>query len=128
MLTRVDLTLDCANPEVLAEFWKTAAGYVDEPRRRRSRRVMSGSRSSPPRKTTTGWVRRGCMTRTASRLGCACFRCPSPRLRKNRLHLDLRVSGDGTPEHKWSRVTDEVARLSAAGAVALHTFAGHHVV
>ena len=28
MLTRVDL---CANPEVLAEFWKTAAGYVDEP-------------------------------------------------------------------------------------------------
>jgi len=31
MLTRVDLTLDCANPEVLAEFWKTAAGYVDEP-------------------------------------------------------------------------------------------------
>ena len=31
MLIRVDLTLDCANPEVLAEFWKTAAGYVDEP-------------------------------------------------------------------------------------------------
>ncbi len=31
MLIRVDLTLDCANPEVLSEFWKTAAGYVDEP-------------------------------------------------------------------------------------------------
>ena len=31
MLIRVDLTLDCANPEVLSEFWKTAAGYVHEP-------------------------------------------------------------------------------------------------
>jgi len=31
MLTRVDLPLDCSNPEVLVEFWKTAAGYVDEP-------------------------------------------------------------------------------------------------
>ena len=31
MLTRVDLTLDCADPARLAEFWKTAAGYVDEP-------------------------------------------------------------------------------------------------
>jgi len=67
------------------------------------------------------------MTRTALRLGCACFRCLEPKTAKNRLHLDLRVSGDGTPEHKWSRVTDEVARLSAAGAVARHTFAGHHV-
>jgi len=44
------------------------------------------------------------------------------------LHFDLRVSVDGTPEQKWSRATDEVARLSAAGAVARHTFAGQHVV
>jgi Glyoxalase-like domain len=31
MLTGVDLTLDCANPQLLAAFWKTVAGYVDEP-------------------------------------------------------------------------------------------------
>jgi hypothetical protein len=31
MLGRVDLTLDCDDPERLAEFWKTAAGYVEEP-------------------------------------------------------------------------------------------------
>ena len=53
---------------------------------------------------------------------------PEPKTAKNRLHLDLRVSGDGTPEDTWSRVTAEVTRLSAVGAVALHTFAGHHVV
>ncbi len=53
---------------------------------------------------------------------------PEPKSAKNRLHLDLRMAGNGTPEQKWSRVTDEVARLTAAGAVALHPFAGHHVV
>jgi len=31
MLARIDLTLDCSNAAVLAEFWKAAAGYVDEP-------------------------------------------------------------------------------------------------
>ena len=31
MLTRVDLTLDCADPDRVAELWRTAAGYVDEP-------------------------------------------------------------------------------------------------
>ena len=39
-----------------------------------------------------------------------------------------RVSGDGTPEQKWARVADEVARLTAAGAVALQEVTGHHVV
>ena len=28
---RIDLTLDCANPTRLAEFWKLALGYEDEP-------------------------------------------------------------------------------------------------
>jgi len=39
---------------------------------------------------------------------------PEPKTAKNRLHLDLRVSGDGTPEQKWASVTHEVARLNAA--------------
>jgi len=67
MLTRIDLTLDCANPQLLAVFWKTAAGYVDEP---------------PPSPFATreewlsqfddefdeGWMQRGFMTQRASRL------------------------------------------------------------
>lgn len=52
----------------------------------------------------------------------------SGRSRPNRLHLDLLVSGHGTPEQKWSRVIDEAARLSAAGGVVVQEFAGHHVV
>jgi hypothetical protein len=31
MAFRIDLTLDCASPTKLAEFWKLALGYEDEP-------------------------------------------------------------------------------------------------
>ena len=31
MAVRIDLTLDCANPTRLAEFWELALGHVDEP-------------------------------------------------------------------------------------------------
>ena len=127
MLTRVDVTLDCADPDLLAEFWKTAAGYVDEP---------------PPLPFTTreewlaqfnddeddemgaAWLHDP--TGLAPRL--CLLQVPEPKTAKNRLHVDLRVSGEGTPEQKWTRVTDEVARLSAAGAVVLQEFVGHHAV
>jgi hypothetical protein len=126
VLTRVDLTLDCADPQVLAEFWKNAAGYVDEP-------------PPPPFATREEWLEQydeyddgmdaawlHDPTGVAPRL--CLLQVPEPKAAKNRLHLDLRVSGDGAPEQKWSRIAAEVARLSAAGAIALHEFAGHHVV
>lgn len=114
MLTRVDLTLDCANPEVLAVFWRTAAGYVNEP-------------PPPPFRTRDEWLAQFAdedddvmgaawlrdPTGVAPRL--CLLQVPEPKTAKNRLHLDLRVSGSGTPEEKWSRVTVEVARLTAAG-------------
>lgn len=53
---------------------------------------------------------------------------PEPKTTKNRLHLDLVMYGEGSPETKWRRVTDEVARLRAAGASLLAEFAGHHAV
>lgn len=31
MAARIDLTLDCSDARLLAEFWKTALGYIDEP-------------------------------------------------------------------------------------------------
>jgi hypothetical protein len=127
MLARVDLTLDCSNPTVLAEFWKAAAGYVDEP---------------PPAPFTSrqewlaqyadefddgmdaAWLHDP--SGVAPRLSL--LQVPEPKIAKNRLHLDLRVSGQETPDRKWSRVTEEVTRLSALGAVVLQQFAGHHVV
>jgi len=107
--------------------WKTAAGYVDEP-------------PPPPFTTREEWLAQfddefddgmGAAwlhdpSGVAPRLSL--LQVPEPKTAKNRLHLDLRVSGEGTPGQRWSRITDEVARLTAAGAVALHTFDEHHVV
>ena len=127
MLTRIDLTLDCANPQLLATFWKAAAGYVDEP---------------PPKPFATreewlsqfddefddgmdaAWLHDP--TGVAPRLSL--LQVPEPKTAKNRLHLDLRLSGDGTPEQRWSRVMVEVARLCAVGAATLREFTGHHGV
>jgi len=126
MLTRVDLTLDCADPGLLAEFWKTAIGYVDEP-------------PPPPFTTREEWLAqfdeaddgmggawlydpRG----VAPRLSL--LQVPEPKTAKNRLHLDLRVSGDGTSGQRWNRILDEAARLRAAGATVVQEFAAHHIV
>jgi hypothetical protein len=127
MLTRVDLTLDCRDPEGLAEFWKTAAGYVDEP-------------PPVPFATREEWLASfgedgddgmgGAWLHDPA--GVAPRMCllqvPEPKTAKNRLHLDLRVAGNGTPREKWDRITDEVARLVDAGGAVLDVFEGHHVV
>jgi hypothetical protein len=47
---------------------------------------------------------------------------------KNRVHIDVRVAGQGTRTERWDRITDTVARLTEAGATTLATFEGHHVV
>jgi hypothetical protein len=127
VLTRVDLALDCSNADALAVFWKTAVGYVDEP-------------PPPPFSTRQEWLqsfgedageRVGGVwlhdpTGVAPRL--CLLEVPERKIVKNRLHFDLRVSGNGTPAQRWSRITDEVARLRAAGASVLHVFEGHHVL
>ena len=127
VLSRVDLTLDCSDAPALAEFWKIAAGYVDEP-------------PPSPFRTRVEWLQ-SLGEDSGERVGGAWLHDPSgiaPRLclleepegkiAKNRLHLDLRVSGSGTPEERWARIADEVARLRAAGASVLQSFDGHHVV
>jgi Glyoxalase-like domain len=43
MAARIDLTLDCGDAAKLAQFWKAALGYVDEP-------------PPPPFKTREEWL------------------------------------------------------------------------
>jgi predicted enzyme related to lactoylglutathione lyase len=38
------------------------------------------------------------------------------------------VAGPGTPDERWTRITAEVDRLSAAGATVLQPLPAHHVV
>ena len=52
---------------------------------------------------------------------------PEPKTVKNRMHLDLAVSGEGSPDEQRQRVTREVERLRALGASVLTKYDGHHV-
>ena len=101
---RIDLTLDCANATRLAEFWKLALGYQDEPppapfaaRQEWLQQVDPGASADDG-----AWL---CDPEgVGPRLSL--LRVPEPKVAKNRLHMDVRV----------------------AGATALQPFPGHHVV
>ncbi|MFJ9697017.1 VOC family protein [Kitasatospora sp. NPDC101183] len=128
MAARIDLTLDCANVRLLAEFWKTALGYIDEP---------------PPAPFTTReeWLAQfdlpegesvddGAWLCDPDGVGprLSILKVPEPKRAKNRLHLDIRVPRHGTPDERWARIETEAARLVSAGATVLQEFEGHHVV
>ncbi|MHA6784866.1 VOC family protein [Pseudonocardia saturnea] len=118
---RIDLTLDCADAVALAQFWKLALGYEDEP---------------PPAPFTTRaeWAASFLAEGETDEGGGAWLRDPAgvgPRLclldvperktAKNRLHMDVRVGG-------WDAVTRTVALLRDAGGTVVAEFPGHHVV
>jgi hypothetical protein len=125
--TRIDLTLDCASATRLAEFWKLALGYVDEP-------------PPAPFATRLEWLRHHGVTEDGPDEGAwlcdpaglgprlSILRVPEPKAAKNRLHMDIRVGGTGSRDERWARITAEVERLTAAGATTLHDDTGHHVV
>jgi len=121
MTTRWTMTIDCADPALMARFWCTALGYAE---------------ADPP----TGWdtweswlVDQGVpedewndganVSDPKGRLPAISFlRVPEPRTVKNRLHLDLQVSGGRhqPQELRTSRIRQEVERLVAAGATVVH--------
>jgi Glyoxalase-like domain len=94
MAVRVDLTLDCANPTRLAEFWKLALGYEDEP-------------PPAPFATRQEWLEQFDLSEddtddaawlhdpagNGPRLSL--LQVPEPKVAKNRLHMDVRVAGTG---------------------------------
>jgi hypothetical protein len=109
MALRVDLTFDCARAAVLAEFWKLALGYEDEP---------EGDEDD------------GAWLRDPDGVGprLVFLRVPEPKVAKNRLHIDVRVGRLGGPEQVWERVQEKVAQLVSAGGSVLEVVGTHHVV
>ncbi|KUO15703.1 VOC family protein [Streptomyces dysideae] len=128
MAARIDLTLDCTNAPLLGVFWKTALGYVDEP-------------PPPPFATREEWLAQFDLPEDDSvddvawlcdpdgvgpRLSI--LRVPEPKTAKNRLHIDVRVPGHGSPEERWARIRAESERLVKAGGSVQEEFTGHHIV
>jgi catechol 2,3-dioxygenase-like lactoylglutathione lyase family enzyme len=125
---RFDLTLDCADAQLLAAFWKTALGYVDEP---------------PPAPFTTReeWLAQfdlpegesaddGAWLCDPDGVGprLSILKVPEPKTAKNRLHIDVRVPGHGSAGERWARVRAEAGRLVEAGGTVLEEFGEHHVL
>jgi hypothetical protein len=126
MAYRIDLTLDCAHPTRLAEFWKLALGYEDEP-------------PPPPYATREEWLAQFDLSEDDSADAAwlhdpagvgprlCLLQVPEPKTVKNRMHMDVRVAGEGAPRERWARITAAVERLTAAGATTLRVDGEHHV-
>ena len=115
------MTIDCADPALVARFWCTALGYVD---------------ADPP----SGWDSWAAFLRDQNvpedewndgasisdpdgvlpRLSF--LKVPEPRAGKNRLHLDLQVSGGrAEPQHlREQRIRAAAERLISAGAALVY--------
>jgi hypothetical protein len=115
--TRWTLTIDCAHPATLAAFWRLALGYVE---------------ASPPQgfATWAEWLEHyrvppeewddGAYIEDPDgvRPRISFLKVPEPKAAKNRVHLDVQAGGGRSEpwEVRWPRVTEAVARLTAAGA------------
>jgi hypothetical protein len=128
MAARIDLTFDATNAGLLGEFWKTALGYVDEP-------------PPAPFKTRAEWLAQFDLPEDDSKDDGAwlcdpdgvgprlsILTVPEPKTAKNRLHIDIRVPGHGSPGERWERIRTEAARLVRAGGSVLEQFEGHHIL
>ncbi|GAA4610093.1 catechol 2,3-dioxygenase-like lactoylglutathione lyase family enzyme [Actinoplanes octamycinicus] len=124
MALRVDLTFDCVRAAELAEFWKVALGYVDEPPPApfTTRAEWAASFGEPAEDEGDGaWLHDP--DGVGPRL--VFLEVPEPKVAKNRLHIDVRVGKDGEP---WPRIQAKVEQLRAIGGRVRAVFDGHHVV
>ncbi|WKX73514.1 VOC family protein [Streptomyces sp. XD-27] len=128
MAASIDLTLDCADARLLADFWKAALGYIDEP-------------PPPPFATREEWLAQFDLSEddSADDVAWLCdpdgvgprlsiLKVPEPKTAKNRLHIDIRLPRHGSPEERWARIRAEARRLVAAGGTLLEEVDEHHVV
>ncbi|WP_280888664.1 VOC family protein [Streptomyces sp. LBL] len=128
MASVIDLTLDCADAQLLAAFWKTALGYVDEPPLApfKNREEWFASFDLPEDDSADDGAWLCDPDGVGPRLSV--LKVPEPKTAKNRLLIDIRVPGHGSPEERWARITAESERLVKAGGVVLEKFDGHHIV
>ena len=117
MTTNWTLTIDCADPALVARFWCTALGYTE---------------SDPPTGWDTWeawltdlevpeeeWGDGASISDPEGVLPSISFlKVPEPRTVKNRLHLDLQVAGGrAEPQHlREQRIRATAETLTKAGA------------
>jgi len=107
MTTKWTMTIDCTDPALVARFWRTALGYVE---------------SDPPKGWDTWEAFLTAMNVPAAEwndgAAISFVKVPEPRTVKNRLHLDLQVSGGRTEPQdlREQRIRTVGQTLVTAGA------------
>jgi hypothetical protein len=118
MATQVQVVIDCADPERLAEFWAQALHYKVQPPPTgfESWEEFLRARGVPQEE----WNRASAIVDPDGKGPRIYFQSvPEGKVVKNRLHLDLNVSraiADADEEQKHQLVEDEVRRLQDLGA------------
>jgi hypothetical protein len=117
MSTAWTITFDCAEPAVLAAFWRLALGYRDgaPPAGFATWEEYLASVGVPPEEWGDGAY---IEDPAGLRPGISFLKVPEAKTAKNRVHLDVQAGGGrGEPQEvRWARVLAAVARLTAAGA------------
>ena len=121
MTTQWTMTIDCADPALVARFWCTALGYVesDPPKGWDTWEAFLTDQNVPPEEWNDG----AAITDPNGVLPSLSFlKVPEPRAVKNRLHLDLQVSGGRAEpqELREQRIRTTATRLISAGATIVH--------
>jgi hypothetical protein len=114
------ITMDCADARVLSRFWALALSYEE----------------APPPEGWTSWAEfltdhgvpedewgDGATIRPANGAGptISFLKVPEPKVAKNRVHLDVKVSGGRhvDPQTRERRIRTKEAELVAAGGATL---------
>lgn len=118
MAKPVQVTVDCADPDAMARFWAGVLDYrvQDPPDGHRTWAEFSAEHGGPDEAWSAVVDPAGGGPRLLFQ------RVPEGKVVKNRLHLDVRVSGaDTAPGRRPPLVDAEVVRLCARGATHVRT-------
>jgi hypothetical protein len=113
MVMTFQVTIDCAQPHVLADWWADALGWAVEPSDEAFIRSMVQAGHAQESDTTTHrgtlvWAEGAALVPPEGMPRVLFVRVPEPKRGKNRLHLDLRAGEADRPA--------QLERLLAAGA------------
>src|SRR5215211_2844389 len=120
MATKLQVVIDCADPDRLATFWSAAIGYKlqDPPEGHDSWESFLRAQNIPEE----DWNSASAVV-DPDGVGPRLFfqRVPEPKTVKNRVHLDLNQGDRETPpDERRRRVDAEVERLKGLGASELY--------
>jgi hypothetical protein len=120
MATRVQVVIDCADPQRLARFWGLALGYQEQPPPGGFDSWEDALRAwDVPHEQ---WNSRSAVI-DPDGVGPRLFfqQVPEGKVAKNRVHLDINAAAGITDgDERMRTIRDEVGRLTEAGASTVH--------